>query len=476
MKRPNVIFILIDDLGWRDLQCYGSPFYRTPNLDRLAAGGMTFTDAYASCPVCSPTRASVMTGKYPATVGITDWIDWGGRLHPMRGRLIDVPYLKQLPLGEHTLAKALRDGGYATWHVGKWHLGGPGHMPEDHGFEVNVGGCTDGSPGRGGYFSPWSIGALAGADVPKGTYLTDYLTDRAIDLIRRRDGRPFYLNLCHYAVHTPIQAKADGVRRYERRARELGLDQVPATEEGEPFPTEQKRHLRVQRRRIQSHPAYAAMMGNLDWNIGRLLKALGDEGLADDTVVVFTSDNGGLATSEGSPTCNAPLSEGKGWMYDGGTRVPLIVRLPGVVRAGSRCEVPVVSTDFYPTFLDLAGLPPIPGQHVDGVSLSPLLRESGPLGREAIFWHYPHYGNQGGTPGSSVRAGDYKLIEFFEDGRLELYNLRDDIAERHNLASAKPEIASLLHAMLTAWRTKVEARIPAVNPAWNPAASAPSGA
>ncbi len=472
MAQPNIILILIDDMGWRDLGCYGSTFYETPNIDRLAAQGVRFTDAYAACPVCSPTRASILTGKYPATIGITDWIDWGGETHPCRGRLVDVPYRKELPAGEYTLAHALREAGYATWHVGKWHLGGPGSLPTDHGFDVNVGGCHWGSPGRQGYFSPWGIPALQGADVPPGTYLTDYLTDRAIELIEGADGRPFFLNLWYYAVHTPIQAKAETVRKYEAKAARLGLDRIEPLVEGEPFPSEHKRHLRVQRRIVQSDPVYAAMVEHLDDNVGRLMGALEQGGLAEDTIVIFYSDNGGLATAEGSPTSNAPLAEGKGWMYEGGTREPLLVRWPGVVRPGSLCAEPVTSTDLYPSILEMVGLPLRPQQHVDGASLAPLLRGAGEerpsLPREAIFWHYPHYGNQGGTPGCSLRLGDYKLIEFFEDGRLELYNLRDDISEARNQADELPELTAALHARLVAWREGVEARIPQPNPGWAP--------
>lgn len=222
MRKPNLIFILLDDFGWKDSGCYGSSFYETPNVNRLCASGMRFTDGYASCPVCSPTRASAITGKYPARVGITDWINWAGNVHPARGRLIDVPYLKELPQSECTLASALKAGGYATWHVGKWHLGGPGHSPTDHGFETNVGGCEVGSPGRGGYFSPWTIPALQDVDVPEGTYLTDYLTDRAIDLIRHRDERPFFLNLWYYTVHTPIQAKPEKNRKIRGQSKSNG--------------------------------------------------------------------------------------------------------------------------------------------------------------------------------------------------------------------------------------------------------------
>ncbi len=469
MTRPNILFILIDDLGWTDLGCYGSSFYETPNLDRLATQSMTFTNAYAACPVCSPTRASILTGKYPATVGITDWIDWGGNAHPQRGRLVDVPYLKELPTSEKTIAKTLNEDGYATWHVGKWHMGGPGHLPTDHGFEINVGGCHMGSPGKGGYFSPWSIPPLDDVDVPDGTYLTDYLTDSVIELlenhaVQEREEQPFYLNLAFYTVHTPIQAKESKIRKYEAKARKLGLDTQEALVEGEHFPSDHKKHLHVLRRIIQSDPVYAAMIESLDENVGRILDALETTGLADDTIVIFTSDNGGLATSEGSPTCNAPLAEGKGWMYDGGTREPLLFKWPGVTKAGATCDVPVTSPDFYPTLLEIAGSTPQSDQHLDGVTIVPLLHGETSLEREAIFWHYPHYGNQGGTPGSSVRAGDYKLIEFFEDGRLELYNLRDDISEEQNLVDSQPDIAQRLHQLLQDWRNQVEAQIPQPNP------------
>ncbi len=467
MRRPNFVFILIDDLGWRDLGCYGSSFYETPHLDRLAAEGMRFTDAYAACPVCSPTRASLLTGRYPARLGLTDWIDNAGRLHPLRGRLVDVPYLKELRHSEPCVATSLRAAGYQTWHVGKWHLGGEPYYPETHGFERNVGGCDWGSP-RHGYLSPWGLPNLP--DGPAGEYLTDRLTDEAIRLLGDRDtDRPFFLNFWHYAVHIPIQAREDCVAKYRDKARALRLDQTTPFVEGEPFPTLNRRGARVQRRVVQSDVVYAAMVENLDTNVGRLLAALDEAGLADDTVVMFTSDNGGLATAEGSPTCNHPLQDGKGWMYEGGTREPFLVRWPGHVRAGSVCQTPITSPDLYPTLLELAGLPPEPEHHLDGVSFAPLLAECGPPDREAIFWHYPHYGNQGGTPGCSVRIGDYKLIEFFEDGRLELYNLREDIAEAVNLVERMPALASQMHERLVAWRTAIGALRPAPNPDVEPA-------
>ena len=458
MKKPNIVFILIDDMGWKDIACCGSGFYETPNLDRLASQGMRFTDAYASCPVCSPTRASVLTGKYPATVGITNFI--GGKA---RGKLVDVPYLDHLPLEERCLAHALKQAGYVTWHIGKWHLGQEPYYPDKHGFDVNIGGCHWGMPGNG-YFSPWGIPTIE--DGPKGEYLTDRLTDEAIRLIENKGDRPFFLNLWYYAVHIPIQAKLDKIEKYKSKAESLGLDKVTAFEEGDFFPCEHKKDQRIVRRLVQSDPAYAAMIESLDENIGRLLKAVEESGEADNTIVVFTSDNGGLATAEGSPTCNAPLSEGKGWMYEGGTREPLFVRWPGVVEPETVCSVPVTSTDFYPTFLEAAGLDLIPDQHVDGVSLLPLLKGEGLLARDAIFWHYPHYGNQGGTPGSSVRKGTHKLIEFFEDNRIELYDLENDPSEKHDLSQEQPELVQDMKATLLQWRQQVEAKIPQPNPDW----------
>ncbi|NIA20990.1 MAG: sulfatase-like hydrolase/transferase [Anaerolineaceae bacterium] len=456
MAKPNILFILIDDLGWRDLACYGSTFYETPNLDRLAAEGMLFTNAYASCPVCSPTRASIMSGKYPARVGVTQFI--GGK---SEGKLADVPYLHYLPLEEKSLAAALREAGYQTWHVGKWHLGDEDFYPEHHGFDVNIGGCHWGMPAQG-YFSPWGIATLE--DGPEGQYLTDRLTDEAIHLVRNRGDRPFLLHLAHYAVHIPIESPSDLVEKYRRKSKAMGLDGKGAIVAGEHFPCLHKQDQRVQRRVVQSDPAYAAMIENLDTNIGRLLETLEEEGIADNTLVVFTADNGGLSTAEGSPTCNHPLSEGKGWNYEGGTRVCQMARWPGRVAPGSRCSVPVTSTDFYPTFLEACGAPLLPEQHCDGLSLMPLLGGGSTLDREAIFWHYPHYSNQGGSPAASVVCGHWKLIELFENGELELYNLSLDIGEHSNVAAEHPDLVEDLRARLKAWQREIEARIPKPNP------------
>lgn len=454
MSSPNLVFILIDDLGWRDLGCYGSSFYETPNLDRLAAEGVRFTHVSAACPVCSPSRASLMTGKWPARLGITQYIHDGPG---SRGKLVDAPFVRELAHTETSVATALREGGYVTWHVGKWHLGKESFYPETHGFEVNIGGCHMGHPHHG-YFSPYQIPTLT--DGSEGEYLTDRLTDEAIALVERHvqsgSEKPFFLNFWHYAVHTPIQVPEALKEKYLAKAASLGLDKIPPFEEGEPFPTEEKQHLRVRRRRLQSDPDYAAMVENLDTNIGRLVARL-----PENTLVIFTSDNGGLATSEGSPTCNAPLAEGKGWMYEGGIREPLIVWEPQRF-APQLCETPLSSPDFYPTLLELAELTPRPAQHVDGRSFVPLLHGES-LPERPLFWHYPHYGNQGGTPGAAVRLGDWKLIEFFEDASVELYDLHNDPSETTNLATQHPKRSKALLALLHTWQEDVAAKFPTLD-------------
>ncbi|MEM7364063.1 MAG: sulfatase [Pseudomonadota bacterium] len=461
--QPNIVLILIDDLGWTDLTCYGSGFYETPNLDRLASEGLLFTDAYASCPVCSPTRASIMTGKYPARVGITQYIPG----HAV-GRLQDVPYFHGLPKSEVALPIPLSDAGYQTWHVGKWHLGDRQTWPEHMGFDVNVGGCGWGAP-RFGFFAPYKMPNLE--EGPDGEYLTDRLTTEALSLLENREkDRPFFLNLCHYAVHIPIQSPADLIEKYAEKAQTMGLDREDVIVEGELFGAAHLRGQRVLRRTIQSDPAYAAMIENLDTNIGRVLDCLDHEGLSEDTVVIFTSDNGGLATSnrfEGVPTSNRPLNEGKGWMYEGGTRVCQIVRWPGTVAAGSTTAVPTTSTDLYPTLLELAGAPANPTQHPDGKSLMPVLKNES-FERGPIFWHYPHYANQGGRPAAAVRDGPWKLIHHFEDDRYELFDLENDVSETHNLAQTQPAVLDRLREALRQWQTEVEALMPRPNPNWQP--------
>lgn len=454
-SKPNFLFILIDDMGWKDVACCGSEFYETPNLDKLAEEGVRFTNAYASCPVCSPTRASILTGKYPARLGLTNYI--GGKA---KGKLIDAPYIDHLPLEEITIARALKNNGYRTYHVGKWHLGNEMYYPEKHGFDVNIAGCHWGAPRT--YFSPYNIPNFANG--PDGEYLTDRITDEAIKLIENNGDDPFFMYLSHYAVHIPIQVPEKYIKKYRDKIKELGLDKQKTFEEDGFFPCEHKRNERILRRLIQSDPIYAGMIENLDYNIGRVLETLANSGKMGNTVIFFTSDNGGLSTAEGSPTCNLPLSEGKGWMYEGGVREPLIIKWQGVIEPNSICDVPITSTDFYPTILEMAGLSLLHEQHCDGVSFLPALTGSGKIEREAIFWHYPHYGNQGGTPSASVRSGNYKLIEFFEDEHLELYNLNEDISEKNNIANDCPDITKMLKEMLKEWQNQVSAKIPERNP------------
>ncbi|MEM8873682.1 MAG: sulfatase [Planctomycetota bacterium] len=467
MARPNLLVILMDDLGWADLGCYGSTFYETPRLDRLAAQGVRFTDGYAAAPVCSPTRASLLTGQYPARLNLTNFIPGNAT-----GKLAGPPFRHHLPDGAVTIAGLLRDAGYRTGHIGKWHLGNPrnGHGPLDAGFDRNIAGCSRGLPNNG-FFSPYGMPAEANLpDGPDGEYLTDRLTDEAIDELHAAadDNRPFFMHLSHYAVHVPIQAPEPLVEKYRTKAERLGLDRADVIVPGEHFPTRHKADQRIERRIIQSDPAYAAMVENMDTNIGRLLDALDELGMADDTLVLFTSDNGGLATAEGSPTCNAPLSEGKGWTADGGLREPFIMRWPGVTPAGAECGVPVTTPDILPTFASAAGMELPEDLPIDGESLLPLLRSPEvAFDRPGIYWHYPHYSNQGGTPSSAIRAGRWKLIEFYEDDRVELYDLATDIGEARDRAADEPDIAADLRRRLQTWRASVDARYP--TPALPPA-------
>ncbi len=460
MAQPNIVFVFMDDMGFRDLGCTGSTFYETPNIDALCRQGMRFDRSYAACPVCSPSRASLMTGRHPARVGVTDWIDHTGFNHPMHGRVIDAPYIHHLPEEGTPLALAMRNAGYATWHVGKWHLGMSDHYPERYGFDVNIGGCWWGHP-RDGYFSPYGIETLP--EGPEGEFLTDRLTDEAIRLIENAGDRPFYLNFCQYAVHTPIQAKEKDIERFRRKAQKWGLDQIEPYAVGEKHPSIEHGARNVLRRTLQSDPVYAALIWNLDENIGRLVEALQKNGKWENTLFIFTSDNGGLATAEGSPTCNAPASEGKGWLYEGGTRVPMFAVWPGVIEPGTQSSEQVYTPDFYPTFLQAAQQPLNPEQHKDGVSLMGALRGE-KMALRPLFWHYPHYGNQGGRPGAAVLLGDYKLIECFEDGHIELYNVTDDVGENIDLSRDMPEKAQELLRILHDWQQEAGAKFPEKNP------------
>jgi arylsulfatase A-like enzyme len=457
----NVVFLLVDDLGWTDVGAYGSRFYETPNVDRLAGEGMRITNAYAAAPVCSPTRASILAGKYPARMHTTDWFG-----ADRAGRLLPALYVPQLPLEEVTLAEAFKEAGYATAFVGKWHLGDRPYFPENQGFDRNVAGDKWGAPPT--YFFPYenpdSPGWGRPLDLPggkEGEYLTDRLTDESLKFLDASRDRPFLLYLSYYAVHTPLMTKPELREKYE-----VKRDGLPPAE-GPRFAPEGPRL----NRQVQDHPVYAGMVQSVDESVGRVLSRLEDLGVADRTAVVFMSDNGGLSTSEGSPTSNLPLRAGKGWLYEGGIREPMIIKWPGAVAGGGVCDTPVISTDFYPTLLEMAGLPARPQQHVDGRSLVPLLTRKGAVDRSELFWHYPHYGNQGATPSGAIRRGDLKLIEYFEDGRVELFDLSKDVGERHDLSAERPERAKELRERLRSWRAEVHAAMPrSPNPDFDPVA------
>jgi arylsulfatase A-like enzyme len=455
----NFVFFLVDDLGWTDLSCYGSTFYETPHIDGLAASGVRFTSAYAACPVCSPTRASILTGKFPARLRTTDYFgapqpDAVPERWKRRKRLLPSSYVDHLPLEEVTLAEALKEAGYATFFGGKWHLGGEGFYPEDQGFDINRGGWERGGPyGGNKYFSPYGNPRLS--DGPEGEHLPDRLAEETCRFMEQNRDRPFLAYLSFYSVHTPLIARPDLEKKYQDKAERLGITEETWGEEGE-------RKVRL----VQNHAVYAGMVEAMDQAVGKVLDKLGELGLERETVVFLMSDNGGLSTSEGHPTSNLPLRAGKGWLYEGGIREPLLVRWPGMVEQGRVCDEAVVSTDFYPTILEMAGLPPRPGQHLDGVSLVPLLRDGSGIPERPIYWHYPHYGNQGGTPGSVLRLGGLKLIRFYEDDRLELYDIPQDLGEEHNLAAESPEKAAAMKRMLESWLSEIDAGRPLPNPAF----------
>ena len=465
----NVVFILVDDLGWADLNYSGSSFYQTPNIDRLAASGMVFTDAYAACPVCSPTRASILTGKTPARMDTTDWfgapqqdailaaIERGDNNRWTRKPLIGANYIPYLPLEEVTMAEAFGDAGYATFFAGKWHLGGEEFGPTTQGFDINIAGYHRGGPyGGGKYFHPFT--GMPNLTSEEGDHLPARLAEETADFITQHKDEPFFAYLSFYSVHTPLIGRPDLVAHYQDIKSRIRLA-------GPIFGDEGERQVRL----VQEHAVYAAMVTAMDEAVGHVLDTLEEQGLADNTIVIFFSDNGGLSTSEGSPTSNMPLRAGKGWLYEGGIREPCIVRWPGHTVAGRTDSHPILSTDFYPTLLAVCGLDALPGQHIDGRNLTPLLLGNWSSAHDSelvrpLFWHYPHWGNQGGTPGSAVRAGDWKLIRWYDDKPAELYNLRDDIGEQHNVAQANPEKLAQLNALLDAYLEETDAKLPIANP------------
>ena len=446
--QPNVVFFLVDDLGYMDIGAYNdASFYETPNIDNLAKTGVKFTNGYAANPVCSPTRYSIMTGKYPSRVDATNWFS-GTR----SGKFKSAPLHSNMPLKEVTLAEALKENGYRTAFLGKWHLGPtPEFWPENQGFDINVGGHNRGSP-PGGYFSPYKNPRLK--NLKDGEYLTDRLAGEAINIINEFHSKeePFFVYLSFYNVHTPLQAPKKLVEKYQAKATSINGKEFGPEEQV--WPGAKERKVRI----LQKHPTYAAMVEKMDAAVGKVLSRLDELGIEEETIVCFTSDNGGLSTSEGSPTSNLPLRGGKGWVYEGGIREPFIIKYPSMFKP-SVSKVPVISTDFYPTILNLAGVKAKPKQHLDGVSLTPLLNSpKGTIKRDSIFWHYPHYSNQGGFPGGAIRSGSYKLVERYEDGRTHLFDLNKDPGESVDIANANRDKVDSMRKELHSWYKKVDAK------------------
>lgn len=426
-KHPNVVFFLVDDLGWKDLGCYGSSFYDTPNIDELAEDGVRFTDAYSAHPVSSPSRAAIMTGKDPVRVGITDWIKGMPYTRAEDPQLLPPEDIHNLPHEEITLAEALKQHGYKTFFAGKWHLGMESeYWPKRHGFDINKGGFSWGRPPNG-YYSPYDNERLE--DGPEGEHLTDRLGQESVDFLKSADDQPFLLFLSFYAVHTPIQ----GHKKYDDFYKEK-KQKLP--DQGEVHVREEHRG---ETRLNQSNHKYAAMIRSMDENVGRVLDKLKELGLTENTIIVFTSDNGGLTTRPSyGPTSVVPLRAGKGWCYEGGSRVPLIVKTPGM-EGGKTSDYPVTSMDYYPTVMDLAGLPLKEEQHVDGKNFAPYLKNPDKSYDRTLVWHYPHYHASTWRPGSAIRHNQWKLIEFYESETVELYNLNRDIDEQMDLSLQYPE-------------------------------------
>lgn len=450
-QQPNIVLILADDLGWADLGCYGADLHETPNIDRLAANSVRFTNAYAM-PVCSPTRAALMTGRHAARVHMTIWSE--GSLHgPQNRKLLQADSLPSLPHTETTMAKHLQNAGYLTALVGKWHLGDADHYPETHGFDVNIGGTHWGAPQT--FWWPYRGTGRFGAEyryVPHlefgkpDEYLTDRLTDEAIKVIDHAGDKPFFLYLAHHAVHTPIEAKPHDVQYFETKLRP------------------QMRH---------QNAVYAGMVKSLDESVGRVIAHLKEHELTENTIVVFASDNGGFVGVDRQAgqtvpvTNNAPLRSGKGSCYEGGIRVPLMIHWPGLTNSSTTCDEPVVVMDLLPTLLAAAGVAR-PDVKLDGLDLAPLVKNpTARLDRDALFFHYPHY-YPTTTPVSAVRAGDWKLLEYFEDNHVELYNLKDDLGETTDLAKERPDKADQLRTLLHQWRKEVGAALPSANPNYKP--------
>ena len=433
-EKPNILFILIDDLGWMDLEFQGNRLVDTPALNRFAKQGMRFTDAYAAAPVCSPTRAAIMTGLFPARLKITNHIPDQPRFIPDQPKVLPADMLNYLPSEKITVAELLKEAGYSTAFLGKWHLSGTGRgeakwEPTAQGFDLNIGGCAYGGPPT--FFDPYRIPNLP--DRQKGEYLPDRLADEAINYLKQKDGNPFFLCLWNYTVHWPMEAPEELLKKYEDR-KGAGLNDT----------------------------RYGAMIEAMDRSMGRILQFLDDSGLSENTLVVFTSDNGGY----GGVADNRPLRAEKGYLYEGGIRVPLVIRWPGVVSPETVESTPVISTDFFPTLLEAASIKVPETYEGDGVSLLPVLKmEEGTFSRESIYFHYPNYAfHRSNRLGSAIRRGDYKLIEWLDDGTFELYNLAEDLKESNDLSDEKPLLAEAMLKQLHDWREKVDAEMPKAVP------------
>jgi arylsulfatase A-like enzyme len=497
----NVVFFLVDDLGWSDVGYEGSATYETPNIDRFAHQGVRFTHAYAACPVCSPSRASILTGEYPARLHLTDWLP-GRKNFPFQ-KLKNVHSAQHLPYDQPTLPEVLKENGYRTAIFGKWHLGEDENSTERQGFELHVPQWNKGWP-NDTYFSPFGMKGLEGG--PKGQYLTDRLTDEALNWVTTNKDHPFFLYLAHFAVHDPIQGRGDLVVKYEEKLsripRPKGPPYVLENNPDDPNPPTRDalnallkdaryqgfgllpgRTVKIKQR--QDNPQFAAMVESMDESLGRVLEKLKELKIDDKTIVVFFSDNGGMSGANlGNPkrliskykldkeysTSNLPLRGGKGWLYDGGIREPLAVYWPGHTAANGVCDTPVISTDFYATILDMLGLHPPAGAKngTDGLSLTPLLT-GGQIAGRPLFWHWPHYSNHGAqSPGGAVRLGDYKLIEYYENNTAQLFNMKEDPSEQNDLAAAQPAKVNELRDLLHNWRKNVNAEMPVPNPKFDP--------
>lgn len=432
--RPNIVVIMADDFGWKDLHCYGNERLDTPNLDRLSQQGMRFTDGYSASPVCTPTRAAMMTGQSPARLAITNHAPGNGKNFRLPGSNLQAAnWSTFLPLEHETIAERLHEAGYATGFVGKWHLSHrkgrdktgkfePRLRPEHQGFDLNIGGCGYGGPPT--YFAPYRIPALK--DGPKGEYLPERLTDECINFIKHSGDKPFFLSWWNYSVHYPFEAPADLIEKYKKRV-------GPGI----------------------TNPTYAAMIEGMDRAIGRFLTWLDDSGHADNTFLIFTSDNGAWGTDM------RPLRGQKGHLWEGGIRVPWIIRWPGKIKPGVTNSTPIISTDAFPTILEVAGLKPRENQVLDGVNLVPMLTGAADLERDAVFFHYPNYAfHKKNRLGSAIRAGQYKLILRYDDDSVELYDLQSDIGEQKNLAQDKPQLADRLRVRLESWLSQSNAKLP----------------